>query len=119
MVDTDVRRSPRLRAKTRGFKNSSCSSKNCLACNATPPGLPLNLIKAIGVDACMITPGTITEQSLLSKKNQKKAVGPDVKTGVSYSLGFASTSTSSAKLKKKSSFDEMSTNDATNKKKKN
>lgn len=65
LVDTSIRRSPRIKIRNGGFKVDSCSSKNCLTCSATPPSLPMHLIKAIGEEACMIPPGKITDETLL------------------------------------------------------
>jgi hypothetical protein len=44
LVESEVRRSPRLKEANKGFKPSTCSSKKCLACTANPPTLSLPLI---------------------------------------------------------------------------
>jgi hypothetical protein len=34
IVDTDLRRSPRIKGQKGGFKNPQCTNKNCLGCGA-------------------------------------------------------------------------------------
>jgi hypothetical protein len=46
-----------------------------LACSATPPGLTLADIRAIGEKACMIAPGTLSEENLLMKTKNKSTIG--------------------------------------------
>ncbi|RLM99110.1 hypothetical protein C2845_PM06G28940 [Panicum miliaceum] len=75
LVDSTVRRSTRLKEKNDGFKQSSCIAKGSLACSATPPGLTLADIRAIGENACMIAPGTLSEEKLLMKTKNKSTIG--------------------------------------------
>ena len=37
LVETEVRRGPRMRDSAKGFKLSGCTNKKCLACGTTPP----------------------------------------------------------------------------------
>jgi hypothetical protein len=66
-VESEVRRSPRLKNNNKGFKPDSCAGKKCLACNPNPPDMSLSLIKNLGANLCQI------DESILSKKalNQK------------------------------------------------
>lgn len=75
MVDSDVRRSPRIKTLNNGFKHNSCASKNCLACAALPPSLPQATMKAIGEGSCKLKTGKIYEKSLKSKNKRKLPVG--------------------------------------------
>jgi len=36
LVETDVRRSPRIKVSKKGFKDPICKDKSCLGCNAIP-----------------------------------------------------------------------------------
>ena len=45
-----VRRSPRLKESSLGFKSSVCFGKKCLCCTPDPPILSPNLIKKLGTD---------------------------------------------------------------------
>jgi hypothetical protein len=75
LVETEARRSPRLRNRNLGFKQSLCSSKNCLACNALPPSIPKKLMKTMGEDLCKIKPGKFEEEDLLVRKRGKQPIG--------------------------------------------
>lgn len=75
IVDTSIRRSPRIRDKFDGFKQSSCTAKGCLACSAKPPTLSLSDIRNIGENSCMMAPGTITDEVLLKRSKKKAAIG--------------------------------------------
>jgi hypothetical protein len=71
LVETEARRSPRLCSRNLGFKQSSCTSKNCLACCAVPPSIPKKLMKTVGEDLCKIKPGKIEEEDLIVRKHGK------------------------------------------------
>jgi hypothetical protein len=46
LVESEVRRSPRIVELNKGFKkHSSCNDKNCLPCNAAPPVSQKKVIK--------------------------------------------------------------------------
>jgi len=68
LVETEVRRSPRLKARNKGFKPNTCFSKKCLACLATPPDLSIELIKDIGVNLCQVDEHLLTDISLSKKR---------------------------------------------------
>jgi hypothetical protein len=48
IVDTDLRRSPRIKGHKAGFKNPQCIDKNCLGCGAAPPALNPKVIRKLG-----------------------------------------------------------------------
>jgi hypothetical protein len=75
LVETEARRSPRLRNRNLGFKQSICSSKNCLSCSALPPSIPKKLMKTMGEDLCKIKPGKFEEEDLLVRKRGKQPIG--------------------------------------------
>jgi len=47
VVESEVRRSPRLKNAQKGFKANTCIDKNCLACRAMPPVLKKSQIKKL------------------------------------------------------------------------
>ncbi|ONM54005.1 hypothetical protein ZEAMMB73_Zm00001d019962 [Zea mays] len=72
-VDTAVRRSARLRAKAKGFKNcTGIGKKNCPCCTQyAPPTLHLDVIKKLGAEFCKMTPSKLNPEDL----NRSKATG--------------------------------------------
>jgi hypothetical protein len=105
LVETEVRRSPRIKTRNGGYKSSTCNSKACLACSATPSGLSMKLIKAIGEYVCKVAPGTISESSLLAKNVKVKIVGC---TNVIKKTSVSKKSSVGGKEKKKFDSDEYS-----------
>ncbi|KAL6641569.1 hypothetical protein ACP70R_019750 [Stipagrostis hirtigluma subsp. patula] len=81
LVETEVRRSLRISNLSKGFKKSSCSDKNCVACSIDPPTLSSKTIRNLGEEFCKVTPGVITDASLSVKKKVKKAAVSKVKAG--------------------------------------
>lgn len=63
LVDTQVRRSERVRQGSNGFKSSGCSSKKCISCN--PPTLSTKVIKSLGVQFCSMDDEPPMEENLL------------------------------------------------------
>jgi hypothetical protein len=74
-VETEARRSPRIRSKNGGFRHNSCPSKNCLACAATPPSLTPNVISKLGKDLCKISEDNLSLAHLSSKGKGKSVIG--------------------------------------------
>jgi hypothetical protein len=67
LVETEVRRSPRIVELNGGFKShSNCNDKNCLTCNATPPQLQNRIVKNLAVSFCKVAEDGI--DSKLMKK---------------------------------------------------
>ena len=54
LVETKVRRSPKLKLNNKGFKANSCNSKNCLGCNPNPQDLTSTMIKKLGTSCYQI-----------------------------------------------------------------
>lgn len=75
LVETEVRRSLRIRTLKGGFMKPICAQNGCLACSASPPALPVETIKAIGESACMIAPGTLTVEVLKKKSKERRPIG--------------------------------------------
>ncbi|RLM55736.1 hypothetical protein C2845_PM10G01120 [Panicum miliaceum] len=118
LVETEVRRSPRTKTRNGGFKIFSCSSMGYLACSACPPGLSINMIKAIGEDAYKVAAGTLSDTSLLTKNNIGKVVGGGKSIR---KASDAKNEAAGSKKKKKSGLPEVEDvqdDDSNNKKKK-
>jgi hypothetical protein len=74
IVDTEVRRSPRVKTKKGGFKDPQCCNKNCLGCNAAPPVLSNKAIRKMGSALCDLDTELLTDDAL-SKKKKTAPVG--------------------------------------------
>lgn len=74
IVDTQVRRSPRIKGHKGGFKDPQCRDKNCLGCNAAPPVLSTKTIRKLGSSLCDMDPESLTD-AVLSKKKKTAPVG--------------------------------------------
>ena len=70
LVDSEVRRSCRLQKLSKGFKQKTCTNKNCLACHALPPLLPAKVVKSLNTSFCKV-PAKDTSEELLSNKPKK------------------------------------------------
>lgn len=73
LVESEVRRSSRLKSNNKGFKPGTCLNKKCLACSPNPPDLSLDLIKDLGVNLCQIDENLLSESSLNQKKKNSGA----------------------------------------------
>jgi hypothetical protein len=69
LVETEVRRSPRIVELNGGFKShSNCKDKNCLTCNAASPQLQNRIVKNLVVLFCKVAEDGI--DSKLMKKSK-------------------------------------------------
>jgi hypothetical protein len=67
LVDTEVRRSPRIIELKEGFKShSSCKDKNCLSCSSAPLDLKSKIVKNLATSFCKVE-----EENLCSKPMKK------------------------------------------------
>jgi predicted extracellular nuclease len=68
IVDTEVRRSPRVKTQKGGFKDPKCCNKNCLGCNAAPPMLSNKAIRKMGSALCDLDIELMSDDALSKKK---------------------------------------------------
>jgi len=68
LVDSDVRRSTRLKIRNKGFKQTSCGKANCLGCTSKPPIIPTSVIRNLGSELAQIDPELLSEDNLMKKK---------------------------------------------------
>jgi hypothetical protein len=79
LVESEVRRSPRLVLLNDGYKNhANYSDKQCLTCNAAPPMINTKVVKNLAISFCKVSEETVDKNIL---KKHKAAVG-DNKTMV-------------------------------------
>jgi hypothetical protein len=83
MVETAFRRSPRIKNRNGGFRQTTCSSKNCLACSSHPPGLSIKVIKDLGASVCKIPEEKLCDSALKGKAKNFKTIGKKKTSGKS------------------------------------
>jgi hypothetical protein len=67
LVESEVRRSPRIVELNEGFKNhSNCNDKKCLTCNAAPPSMNNKLVKNLASTFCKV------DEEVMEKKMMKR-----------------------------------------------
>jgi hypothetical protein len=70
LVETELRRSPRLVLLNDGYKNHKyCADKNCLTCNAAPPIMSSKVVKNLAMSFCKVSEETV-EKNILKKNKQ-------------------------------------------------
>lgn len=66
-VESEVRRSPRLKETNKGFKPGICISKKCLTCTPNPLDMSLTMIKDIGANLFQLDENLLSEKALNQK----------------------------------------------------
>jgi hypothetical protein len=64
LVDSELRRSTRLKTRNRGFKGTNCRKSNCLGCSHKPPILDNSIIKRLWAEFCHIDPAALIDDNL-------------------------------------------------------
>lgn len=75
VVDTDLRRSDRIKQVSGGFKRNTCTDRKCLACSPNPPTLSNQVIRALGSELCQIEEEELADEVLFKKRKQSSPVG--------------------------------------------
>ncbi|CAL4886563.1 unnamed protein product [Urochloa decumbens] len=68
LLETEVRRSPRVRKLKNGYKHTSCANKACLGCDTIPPSISPSVIKNLGTVFCKIEENKLTTEALRAKR---------------------------------------------------
>jgi hypothetical protein len=79
VVESDLRRSKRLRDARAGFRQGSCQKKNCLMCQHKfegPPSISAKNIRRLGERFCNLSEVDLFDIALKKKKNPSGCVGP-------------------------------------------
>lgn len=75
VVDTNLRRSDRIKQVSGGFKRNICTDRKCLAYSSNPPTLSNQVIRALGTELCQIEEEELADEVLLKKRKQSSPVG--------------------------------------------
>ena len=70
LVETEVRRSDRIKKDNAGYKRNSCSNSRCLPCNAAPPIIPKSVVKNLTASFCKVAEGELEDK--LAKKPRRR-----------------------------------------------
>jgi hypothetical protein len=96
LVESQVRRSSRLKQISNGFKSPSCLDKKCSCCDPTPPTLSSKVIRNLGTQFCSMNEEYLQEENLsrnegrkepVGRKKSKNASGKDDKVGRDVKVG--------------------------------
>jgi hypothetical protein len=71
IVDSDLRRSKRLKDSRAGFRQGSCPKRNCLMCHHNfdgPPSLSSKVIRNLGAKFCNMSEEDLSDKNLKKKK---------------------------------------------------
>ncbi|CAM0907805.1 unnamed protein product [Alopecurus aequalis] len=63
LVETEVRRSERLKHLQKGFRKSACANKNCISCNNVPPFDSTKIVRNLSVSFCKVALGAAQNRS--------------------------------------------------------
>ena len=69
LVETEVRRSDRIKKDNAGYKRNSCPNNNCLPCNAVPPTIKKSVVKNLTAPFCKVSEGEL--EDMLAKKPKR------------------------------------------------
>jgi hypothetical protein len=77
LVETEVRRSPRLVLLNDGYRNhDNCVDKNCLTCNVTPPLINTRVVKYFASSFCKVQEDGLEKRLLRKNKLESKKKAP-------------------------------------------
>ncbi|CAN6283724.1 unnamed protein product [Urochloa humidicola] len=68
IVDTEVRRSPRMKKLKKGYRNAACSERACLGCEVSPPLISPAVIRNLGTAFCKLEADKLTANALRTKR---------------------------------------------------
>jgi hypothetical protein len=74
LVDSDLRRSLRIKTFNTSYKASGCGKRNCLGCELDPPSISTRVIKNLEEKLCKMDPKELTEKALRAPHTSKRAI---------------------------------------------
>lgn len=74
LVETDVRRSQRLKSINKGYKGKTCTDKECLYCAVEALTMSQKVIRNLGEAFCKIDPRDLSDDALAKKSRKVAAV---------------------------------------------
>lgn len=81
LVESEVRRSPRVKMNKKCVKDHVCEDKHCLGCNSKPPTLSTKTIRKLNSSLCDIEASLAIDEAL-GKLKKTGAPNNSKKTGV-------------------------------------
>nr|TKW09091.1 hypothetical protein SEVIR_6G069600v2 [Setaria viridis] len=81
--ESSVRRSDRIKAKSKGFRRSPCQDNTCLACSACPPTISADVIQSLGTKVCALDRTKIGPGKLSFNSGSQKPIGRTTTTRLS------------------------------------
>jgi hypothetical protein len=75
LVESELRRSPRLLHNNRGFYNPICKEKLCVGCNSKPPTLSPDVIRNLCTSLCDVDESLVGDEALKKKRRTVTPVG--------------------------------------------
>ena len=79
IVESELRRSKRLKDSRAGFRQGACLKRNCLMCHHNfdgPPSLSSKVIRNLGAKFCNMANEDLSDNNLKKKKFSSGSVGP-------------------------------------------
>lgn len=83
LVESEVRRSPRVKKDKKGFKDPVCTDKNCIGCNSKPPTLSSKAIRNLSSSLCDVDVSMVSDEALNKLKSKgaiKRSNSKEVKS---------------------------------------
>ena len=80
LVETEVRRSDRIKKDNAGFRRNSCSNNNCLPCNAAPPIIQKSVVKNLTASFYKVAERELEDK--LAKKPRRRLDEDPVKVSL-------------------------------------
>jgi hypothetical protein len=74
LVDSDLRRSLRIKAFNTGYKATGCGKRNWLGCDLDPPSISTKVIKNLGEIFCKMDPKDLSDGALMAPHTSKRAI---------------------------------------------
>jgi hypothetical protein len=74
LVDSDIRRSLRIKAFNIVYKASGCGKRNCVGCELDPPSISTKVIKNLGEIFCKMDPKDLSIGALMAPYTSKRAI---------------------------------------------
>ncbi|TVU20885.1 hypothetical protein EJB05_30486, partial [Eragrostis curvula] len=75
IVESELRRSDRIKSYKNGFKHNTCENRNYFACTSEAPSLSPSIIKNLGTEFCNLSPDKVNDAALKKKRKAKSAIG--------------------------------------------
>ena len=91
LVETEVRRSDRIKKDNACYKRNSCSNNNCLPCNAVPPIIQKSVVKNLTASFCKVAERELEDK--MAKKPSRRLEDELVKVPLANGEENTSTST--------------------------